>query len=97
MLRKNIFLRVFETDFDSRVYDNIDDDKKMGLKIHDMGHCVRQSVTVARNGHHDLRGSPSYPTCLTIGNLGDLTIMGELSRVAILFHRYCTKYHLRLG
>ena len=51
---------------------------------------------LALNGHHDLSGSPSYPTCLTIGNLGDLTIMGELLKVAILFHRYYTKYHLRL-
>ena len=54
------------------------------------------SQYIALNGHHDLSGSPSYPTCLTIGNLGDLTIMGELSKVAVLFHRYHTKYRLRL-
>ena len=52
-------------------------------------------LTVALNGHHDPSGSPSYPTCLMIGNLGDLTIMEELSKVTILFHRYYTKYHLR--
>ena len=50
---------------------------------------------LALNGHHDPSGSPSYPTCLMIGNLGDLTIMEELSKVTILFHRYYTKYHLR--
>ena len=53
--------------------------------------CLR----VALNGHHDLSGSPSYPIYVTIGNLGDLTIMGELSKVAVLFHRYYAKYHLR--
>ena len=55
----------------------------------------KQMKNVALNGHHDLSGSPSYPACLTIGNLGDLTIMGELSKVAVLFHRYYAKYHLR--
>ena len=53
------------------------------------------TVLIALNGHHDPSGSPSYPTCLMIGNLGDLTIMEELSKVTILFHRYYTKYHLR--
>ena len=58
--------------------------------------AINVFIPLALNGHHDLSGSPSYPPCLTIGNIGDLTIMGELSKVAILFHRYYTKYHLRL-
>ena len=57
--------------------------------------CSNGALLVALNGHHDLSGSPSYPIYVTIGNLGDLTIMGESSKVIILLHRYHTKHHLR--
>jgi hypothetical protein len=32
---------------------------------------------VAVNGHHELNGSHSHPAYLTIGNLGDFSIMGN--------------------
>ena len=47
---------------------------------------------IAALSHHDLNGSSSYPVYLSIGNLGNLSIMGEKWKPAILADNYWVKY-----
>ena len=54
-------------------------------------------LIVALFGQHELNGSYSCQTYLTIRNLGNFPIMGELSGLAMLFNSYWTKYQLWFG